>query len=71
MTAVSNAVLYCFVLKVRAAVSTPIHALKVLTVSVKYLQGGSKHGSPLLPFLMRTAMHGKSRLSSAISVCDN
>ena len=34
-------------------------------------QGGSKQWRPLLEFPMRTAMHGKSRVSSAISVCDN
>ena len=28
-------------------------------------------GGALLEFAMRTAMHGKSRVSSAISVCDN
>ena len=28
-------------------------------------------GGALLEFPMRTAMHGKSRVSSAISVCDN
>ena len=28
-------------------------------------------GSALLEFPMRTAMHEKSRVSSAISVCDN
>ena len=28
-------------------------------------------GGAFLEFPMRTAMHGKSRVSSAISVCDN
>ena len=28
-------------------------------------------GGALLEFLIRTARHGKSRVSSAISVCDN
>ena len=28
-------------------------------------------GGALLEFPMRTAMHGKSRVSYAISVCDN
>ena len=28
-------------------------------------------GGALLEFPMKTAMHGKSRVSSAISVCDN
>ena len=32
--------------------------------------GQNKSGAHL-EFLMRTAMHGKSRVSSAISVCDN
>ena len=37
----------------------------------QYIQSGSKHVRRTLEFPMRTAMHGTSRVSSAISVCDN
>ena len=38
---------------------------------VKQNRADQKTGGTLLEFPMRTAMHGKSRVSSAISACDN
>ena len=35
----------------------------------QHRQGGSKHGWHIFGISMRTAVHGASRVSSAISVC--
>ena len=47
-------------------VSDQSHVLRVVN-PVSY----QNTGGALLEFAMRTTMHGKSRVSSAISVCDN
>ena len=38
---------------------------------VQLIRAGQNTGGALLEFSMRTAMRRKSRVSSAISVCDN
>ena len=43
----------------------------LLLEKIRHIRADQNTGGALLGFPMRTAMHGKSRASSAISVCDN
>ena len=40
-------------------------------MTLSLLRADQNTGGALLEFTMSTAMHGKSRVSSAISVCDD
>ena len=50
---------------------TGLHFASPGAVPFRLIKADQNTGGALLEFAMRTAMHGKSRFSSAISVCDN
>ena len=48
-----------------------IYTTVLITCAVVLTRADQSTGGALLEFPMKTAMHGKSRVSSAISVCDH